>query len=199
MEICLSAGRRMSSRVAGGDDRIQDPAGALGQGVDPGFQENTPQGAGERRISSRENRGLLSPDGQPQLSADDRAFRFTDARHDYSLLPGMVPDAFHRPTPVHGFDVLHFQLLSGFAEGTVSETLAAIAPLPAIIDGSGNRAYGHQYACRARSFGRQAVRLRPYSEVQRRIKKGQAQREEIPQAAGMGSVDVTSDRNLFRA
>src|ERR1700746_2164487 len=118
MEVCLSAGRRMSGRVAGGDDRGQDAAGALGQGVYPGFQENTPQSARERRISIRENRSLLSSNGEPQLSADDLAFRFVDARHDYSLLPGMVSDALHRPAPVHGFDVLHFQLLSGFAEGT---------------------------------------------------------------------------------
>src|ERR1700686_2081826 len=105
MEVCLSPGRRMSGRVAGGDDRIQDAAGALGQGVDPGLQENTPQGARERRISSREDRGLLSPDGEPQLSADDRAVGFTDACNDYSLLPGMVPDALYRPAPVYGVDV----------------------------------------------------------------------------------------------
>src|SRR4030081_2688820 len=188
MEVCLSAGRRMSRRVAGGDDRIQDAAGALGQGVNPSLQENTPPGVSEQRISIRENRSLLSPDGKPQLSTDDRAFRFADARHDYSFLPGMVPDALHRPSPVHGFDVLDFQLLSGFAKGTVSETLAAIAPLLATIDGSRNRTDGHQYACRRRSADRQADRLRPYSQVPRRIEEGQGRREKIPQAPGMGSV-----------
>src|SRR5260370_15035182 len=167
MEVCLSAGRRMSGRVGGGDDRIQDAAGALGQGFDPSLEENTSQGVSEQRISIRENRSLLSPDGEPQLSADDRAFSFADARHDYSLLPGMVPDALHRPAPIHGFHVLHFQLLSGFTEGTVSETMAAIAALPAIINGSGNRADDHQYACRARGADRQPDRLRPYSQVPR--------------------------------
>src|SRR6267378_1983288 len=146
MEVCLSAGRRMPRRVTGGDDRIQDAAGTVGQRVDSGFQEDTSSGAGERCAPSRENRSLLSPDSKPQLSADDRAFRFADARHDYSFLPGMVPNALHRPAPVHGFDLLHFQFLSGFAKGTVSETLAAIAALPATIDGSRNRADGHQYA-----------------------------------------------------
>src|ERR1700682_5620854 len=188
MEVCLSAGRRMSGRVTGGDDRIQDAAGALGEGFDPGFQKNPPQGVSEQRISIRENRSLLSPDGEPQLSADDRAFGLADARHDYSLLPGMVPDALHRPAPVHGFDLLHFQFLSGFAKGTVSETLAAVAALPAIVDGSWNRADGHQYARRARSADRQADRLRPYSQVPRRIEEGQGGREKIPQAPGMGSV-----------
>src|ERR1700674_1454071 len=102
MEVCLSAGRRVPGRVAGRNDRIQDAAGALGQGVDPGFEENTPPGVSERRISIRENRSLLSSNGEPQLSADDRALGLYDARHDYSLLPGMVPDALYRPAPVHG-------------------------------------------------------------------------------------------------
>src|SRR6267378_3614996 len=188
MEVCLSAGRRMPRRVTGGDDRIQDAAGTVGQRVDSGFQEDTSSGAGERRTPSRENRSLLSPDSKPQLSADDRPFRFADARHDYSVLSGVVPDALHRPAPVHGFDVLHFQLLPGFAKGTVSETLVAIAALPAIVDGSGNRADNHQYPCRARSISRQADCLRPYSQVPRRIEEGQGRREKIPQAFGMGSV-----------
>src|SRR5882762_2714026 len=188
MEVCLSAGRRVSGRVAGRDDRIQDTTSALGQGFDPGLEENTPPGVSERRISIRENRSVLSPDGKPQLSADDRAFGFADARHDYSLLPGMVPDALHRPAPVHGFDVLDFELVSGFAKGTVSEKLAAIAALPANINGSGNRADSNQYACRARSADRQADCLRPYSQVPRRIEEGQGRREKIPQAFGMGSV-----------
>src|SRR4029077_5299131 len=189
MEICLSSGRRMSRRVAGGDDRIQDAAGALGQGFDPGLKENTPPGISEQRISFRENRSLLPPDGEPQLSADDRVFGFVDARHDYSFLPGMVPDALHRPAPVYGFDILHFQLLSGFAKGTVSEELAAIAALPAIVNGSGNRADDHEYACRDRSAGRQADRLRPYAQVPRRIEEGQGRCKKIPQAPRMGSVD----------
>src|ERR1700674_1689747 len=188
MEVCLSAGRRMPGRVAGRDDRIQDAAGALGQGFDSGLEENTSQGVSEQRISIRENRSLLSSNGEPQLSADDRAFRFADARHDHSLLPGMVPDALHRPAPVHGFDVLHFQLLSGFAEGAVSETLATIFALPAAVNGSGNRADDYAYPCRARTAGRQANRLRSYSQVPRRIEEGQGRREEIPQAFGMGSV-----------
>src|SRR6266851_3610968 len=148
MEVRLFAGRRMPGRVAGGDDRIQDAAGALGQGVNPSLQENTPQGALERRLPKGENRSVVSPDGQLQLSANDRALGFAVAGHDYSLL-------------------------SGFAKRTVSEELAAIAALPATVDGSGNRADGHEYACRARSGGWQADRLRPHSKVPRRIEEGQ--------------------------
>src|SRR5208282_1039441 len=125
----------------------------------------------------------------PQLSTDDRALGLADARHDYSLLSGMVPDALYRPAPVHGFDILHFQLLPGFAERIVSEKLAAIAALPALVDGFGNRADGHEYACRAGSACRQADRLRSHSQVPRRIEEGQGRRKQIPQASGMGSVD----------
>src|SRR5271163_4965573 len=100
MEIRLSAGRRMPRRTARGNDRIQDTAGALGQGIDPGLEENTAPCAKERRLAARENRGCLSLNRQPQLSADDRALGLADARHDHSLLPGMVPDAVHRPAPV---------------------------------------------------------------------------------------------------
>src|SRR5271170_7298622 len=144
MEVRLSAGRRVPGRVARGNDRLQDAAGALGQGVDPGLEENTSAGAEERRIAAPENRSRVSPDRQPQLSADDRALGFADARHDHSLLPGMVPDALHRPAPVHGVDVLHFQFLSGFAERIVSKKLAAIAALPALADVAGNWPDGHE-------------------------------------------------------
>src|SRR5271169_6646772 len=155
MEVYLSAGRRMSCRVAGRDDRLQDAAGPLGQGFDPGLEENTPPGVEERRTAVGENRSLVSSDGQPQLSADDRALRFADARHDHSLLPRMVPDALHRPAPVHGFDVFYFQLLSGFAKGAVSKELAALAALPAPLDVSRNRPDDHQYPRRAGSAGGQ--------------------------------------------
>src|ERR1039457_4645736 len=153
MEVRLSAGCRVSRRVAGGNDRLQDAAGALGQRVDPGVEENTSPSVKERRIATSKNRSLVSPDGHPQLSADDRAVGFADARHDHSFLPGMVPDALHRSAPVHGFDLLDFQLLPGFAKRTVSEKLAALAALPAFIDGSRNRPDHHQYDCRAGSSG----------------------------------------------
>src|ERR1019366_768242 len=188
MEVSVSARRRMSGRVAGGDDRVQDAAGALGQGADPSLKENTAQGFRQRRLATPENRSRVSPDGQHQLSADDSALGFADARHAHSFLPGMVPDALYRPAPVHGFDVFDFQLLPGFAEGTFSKELATIAALPATVDGSGDRADGHQHDCRTGSAGGQADRLRPHSQVPRRIEEGQGRREKIPQASGMGPV-----------
>src|SRR5271163_1574573 len=189
MEVCLSAGCRMSSRAAGGDDRIQNAAGALGQGTDPGLQENTAQSTKERRTASRENRSLLSPDRQPQLSTDDRALGLADACHDYSFLSGMVPDALHRPPIVHGIHVLDFELLSGLAKRTVPKKLAAIASLLASANGSRNWADHHQHARRSGSARRQADRFRPHSQVSCRIEVRQSRRKKIPQAPGMGSMD----------
>src|ERR1039458_500341 len=171
MEVSLFTGRGMPRRVASGDDRVQDAAGALGQGADSSLQENTSQSIRKQLIAAPEDRSRVSPDGQPQLSADDRAFGLAVARHDYSLLPGMVPDALHRPALVHGFDVLHFQLLPGFAEGIVSEKLAAIAALLATLDVPRNRIDSHEYARRVGSAGRQADLLRAHSQVPGRIEE----------------------------
>src|SRR5208283_3396634 len=135
MEVCLSSGCRMSGGTAGRDDGLQNPAGALGKGLDSGLEEDTPASLEERRFAPPENRSLVSPDGQPQLSADDRALGFAHACHDHSFLPGMVPDAVYRPSPLHGFDVFDFQLLSGFAERTFSKELVSVAVVPAFTHG----------------------------------------------------------------
>src|SRR5271156_3735451 len=155
----------MSSGITGGDDRFQDAAGAMGEGADTGLEENTSPGVEERRITTSEDRSLLSPDCQPQLSVDDCAVGLADAGHDYSFLPGMVSDALYRPSVIYGVDVFYFELLSSFAEGTVSEKLAAISALFAFIDGSGNRADDHEYARRAGSAGGQADGLCAHSQV----------------------------------
>src|ERR1035438_10668916 len=189
MEVYLFAGRRVSSRTPGRNDRLQDAAGALGQGADSGLQENTSAGIKERRIAAPENRSLVSPDRHPELSADDCAFSLADAGHDYSLLPGLVPDALHCPATFYGIDVLDFQLLPGFAKGIVSEKLAAIAALPAPAHVSRNRADGYQYARRPGSAGGQADCFCPHAEVPRRIEEGQSGRQEISQAPRMGPLD----------
>src|SRR5271155_571030 len=149
MEVHLSAGCRMSSRIAGGDDGVQDTTGALGQGTDSSIQENSPEGACKRRASRGEDRSVLPPDREPQLSADDYPIGFADARHDHSLLSGMVSDALHRPAAVHGLDVLHLKLLPGFAKGIVSQEMATIPAVSAAADGIGNWADNYEYASRA--------------------------------------------------
>src|ERR1700685_4078877 len=138
MEVPLPSGCGMPRGTAGRDDRLQNPASALGQGSDSGLEKNSAQSFCERRLAPPKSRSLVSPDGQPQLSADDRAVRAFASRHGHSLLSGMVPDALHRPAAVHGVDVFHLQLLSGFAKGIISQKLAAFVALSSAAHGPGD-------------------------------------------------------------
>ena len=67
------------------------------------------------------------------------SLRAAAAGHDHPLLPGLVPDALHRPAAVPGVDVLDFQLLPGLAEGAVSREMAALPALSSLPDGAGHR------------------------------------------------------------
>ena len=124
MEVHVSSGCRVPSGVARRDDRLQDPAGTLGQGFDSDRKENPAPSVAQRCPTSYEGRSLVSPDGEYQLSPDDHAFCAAVARHDHPFLSGMVSDALHRPAFIHGIDLLDFELLSGFAARTISEKLA---------------------------------------------------------------------------
>ena len=55
-----------------------------------------------------------------QLSADDRALHAVDAGHDHPLLSGMVSNAADRRSAVHGVNVFHLFVLSGFAKRAIS-------------------------------------------------------------------------------
>src|SRR6476646_887951 len=125
MEIYLSTGRRVSRRVAGGDDSLQDPAGALGQGVDSDLEEDSSQRDEERPAVPGKAGGLVPPDSESQLSPDGRAVGAFAAGDDYPLLPGLVSDAVHRLAPVHGIHFFDFQFLPGFAARVVSQDVAA--------------------------------------------------------------------------
>ena len=120
MEIHLPAGCGVSGRTAGGNDRVQDPAGTLGQGPDPDGEEDSAQRDEERSAVSGEAGSLVSPDRESQLSPDGRAFGAAAAGHDHPLLPGMVSDVVHRSAAVYGVHVFDFQLLPGLAARTVS-------------------------------------------------------------------------------
>src|SRR5579863_9969213 len=117
----------MPGGVARRDDRVQNAAGALGQRVDADREENPAEGPAQRCPAAYQDRSLVSPDGEHQLSADDHAFRSSASRDDHSLLPGLVPDALYRPTVVHGIDLLHFKLLPGLAARTLPPKLASRA------------------------------------------------------------------------
>ena len=89
------AGCGVSCRVAGRNDRVQDPAGSLGQGFDPDLEEDSSQRDEERSAVPGEAGGLVSPDRESQLSLDGRAVGAFAAGHDHPLLPGLVSDAVH--------------------------------------------------------------------------------------------------------
>ncbi len=72
-----------------------------------------------------------------------------DASDDYSFLSGMVSDALHRPSLIHGVDVFHFQFLFGFAKRAVPEELAEIFALFAVTHGFRNWADDYEHARRA--------------------------------------------------
>ncbi len=88
------------------------------------------------------------------------------------------------------FSISSFYLVS--QKELFPEELAAGAALSSVADGAGNRTDDYQHDRRSRSAGRQADGFRPYSEIPRRIEKGQnVGGQEIPQASGLGSVDRT--------
>src|SRR6478609_2958353 len=115
MEVYLSAGCRVSSRTACGDDRIQDSAGALGQRPDSDGKENSSACAQKRPAVSRETRGVVSPHRELELSAHGDFVSSAFAGHGDPLLPGLVSDAVHRHSTLPGIDVFDFKLLSCLA------------------------------------------------------------------------------------
>src|SRR5580693_3910819 len=121
MEVYLSAGCGVSCGIAGGDDCIQNPAGALGQGTDPDGKEDSAASAAQRCAAAHQDRSLVSPDCEPQLSADDCALGADVAGYDHPLLSGMVSDALHRPAALYGVNVFYFEFLSGFTARTLSQ------------------------------------------------------------------------------
>src|SRR5664279_749615 len=127
----------MPGGTAHRDDRVQDAAGALGQGPDPMRQERLAQGVARQCLAAREDGSLVSLDRQYQLSADDRAQHAAAAGHDYSFLSGLVPDGLHRSAPVSGFHVFDLKFLPRLAKRTVSPNLVSHDLVPAAPDGAG--------------------------------------------------------------
>src|SRR5689334_21285250 len=119
------------------DDRVQDTASALGKGFNTGREKDTAQSRQtQRRSLAGEARSLVSPDRKSELSAHDYSFGAADAGHDHPVLSGMVSDAADRSSTFFGFNIFHFVVLSGFAEGTVSAELAAHILVFAVSDGA---------------------------------------------------------------
>src|SRR6476469_6088522 len=114
----------MPGGAANRDDGVQNPASTLGQGLDPDGQKDSAQGLQEQSSVPGEGGSVLSPEREPELSADDCAFHAADAGHDYPVLWWLVPDAGNRSAALSGIDIFHFQLLSRLTKRTFSATLA---------------------------------------------------------------------------
>ena len=109
------------------------------------LEERLAESVGRPGVAAREGRGLVPPDGQYQLSADDCPQRPPDAGHDFALLSGLVSDALHRPALVHGLNVFDFEFLSRIAKRALPKNLASDISLLTAINGTRHRAYCHQY------------------------------------------------------
>src|ERR1700722_8564779 len=150
MEVQVSAGCGMPGRVADRDDRVQDAAGAVGEGPDSDGEEDTSSSAEERCAVAYQARGLVSPDGEYQLSAHDRVERLADARDDHSQLAGTAADAADRLSAVYRQHYVGVDLLHGESEGVVSEELVHVDSLRSVCHGAGwSRFDDHQYQSRA--------------------------------------------------
>src|SRR6476620_4213310 len=102
----------MPGGAADRDDGVQNPAGPLGQGLDPDREENSAKSFQEQSSVPREGGSVLSPEREPELSADDCSFHAAHAGHDYPVVWRLVPDAGDRSAAVHGINVFYFQFLS---------------------------------------------------------------------------------------
>src|SRR5271156_4511762 len=163
MEIYLPAGCRVPGRVAGGDDRLQDAASALGQGINSDGEKDSAASDAQRRIVAHQDRSLVSPHCKFELSADDHTFGADIAGDDYPFLSGMVSDAVHRSAALYGVDLLYFQFLPGFSARTFSQDLAASTAVSAVPDGVGRGVDHHQHQSGDRSAHRQGKRIRTYA------------------------------------
>ena len=97
LAVQISAGRRMPGRAADRDDRLQDPAGALGQGADPDHQRRFCRTSSAAdvpfHIKIEAFYHLTANISYPLMIVLSTA---ADAGHDHPLLSGLVPDAADR-------------------------------------------------------------------------------------------------------
>src|SRR5260370_39924 len=183
---------------AGRDDRVQDAAGAVGEGLDPDGEEDSAAGAEERCAVAYEARGLVSPDGEHQLSVDDRAECAADAGDDHSQLAGAATDAADRLSAVHCEYDVGFYVLPDEPEGAVSEELVYVDPLYSVCDGAGRSGIDdHQHQGRAGGAVWGEERVCPNAEVQREEEGREVAGEGVSQAARHCAVDRVGDRVLL--
>ena len=100
-------------RAAGGDERLQEPAAPLGQGLDPDLPQADAAHPAVGPAAQGQGRGVLPPVGQLQLPADVRAVGADGAVDGHPLQHGLVRDAAHRRAAVLRGDGVGGQLLHG--------------------------------------------------------------------------------------
>src|SRR5260370_33195553 len=103
---------------------------ALGHGPDPGGDEPAPPHSEVRPAIQGEGGGVLPPDSEHFLPADDRRERADAARDGGALLHGLVPDADHRPASDHRVVLVHFAVLRGGTYSPASRKLISAGPVP---------------------------------------------------------------------
>src|ERR1700722_10840251 len=128
----------MRFRVAGGYERLQSPAGPLGQGTDANGEENPSQSFPLEVPMAREGRSVFPPHGEYFLSTDGGAVNDAAAGDDRAFLSGLVSDAGDRLAAVSRVDLLHLQFLSGGAARNSPENLVARDFVHAVCNGHGH-------------------------------------------------------------
>src|SRR5580700_2055596 len=128
----------MRFRVAGGYERLQSPAGSLGQRIDANGEENSAQSLPVELAMAREGRSIFSPHGEYFLSTDGGAVDDAAAGDDRAFLSGLVSNAGDRLAAISRVDLLHLQFLSGGTARNSPENLVARDFVHAVCNGHGD-------------------------------------------------------------
>ena len=156
VEVRVLAGRRVASRSAGRDERLQVAAAPLGKGLDSDLQEASAADTASRLADAGQGRGLLSPDGEFQLPVDDRPVRADLPVDGDPLRDGLVRDAAHRRAPLFRGDDVVLQFLHGLPARN-PHGLGHAAPLHAVSHLHRHRLLREQHEGGARGAFRQEV------------------------------------------
>ena len=197
VEVQVPAGCGVPGGAADRDDGVQDAAGAMGERVDPDRQEDPAEGAEERRAVPHKAGGLVSPDGEHQLPADDYPEHAADAGDDYPKLARNDADAADRPSAVYGEHDVDLVVLPGEPEGTASEDVVEDVPLHPVLDGAGGGADDHEYEGSAGGAARGEERVCADPEIPGEQEGREIASEGLSEALRDRPMDRTGDRVLL--
>ena len=144
----------------------------MGKGTDPNGKKDSAASLAQRCSFAQQDRGLVPPNGESELSAHDYAFGLAASGDDHSLLSRLVSDVVHRLAVVHGIDIFDFQLLPRIAARIISAKLASRSHIFAVPHGARNRPQHHQHQGCARGAYRQRERICANAQIQRHFQAG---------------------------